>query len=199
MKSSNIVIKEAESPDELEAVYKFRYLIYVKEMNRVQHYANHEKEIIVDPLDDGKCHDLVAYDSQQNMIGIVRVNFSRESDLGFYEDFYQMQCVGDEHPNHTAIITRLMIHPAWRKTTDLAVQLNVACFELGLKHEIKFAFMDCNDHLVKFFTGFGWREYIGKVEHSEYGLVTPMRLDLLDFDYLKNIHSPFLAVFPDSN
>ena len=194
MKSSNILIKEAESSDELEDVYKFRYLIYVKEMNRVQHYANHEKEIIVDPLDDGKCHDLVAYDSQQNIIGIVRLNFSRDSNLGFYEDFYQMQCVGDEHPNHTAIITRLMIHPDWRKTTNLAFQLSIACFELGLKHEIKYAFMDCNDHLVNFFTSLGWREYIGKVEHSEYGLVTPMRFDLYNSEYLKKIKSPFVTI-----
>jgi hypothetical protein len=92
-----------------------------------------------------------------------------------------------------------MIHPEWRKTTNLAFQLSVACFELGLKHQIKYAFMDCNDHLVKFFTSLGWREYIGKVEHSEYGLVTPMRFDSLDVEHLRAIKSPFLNVLENSS
>jgi hypothetical protein len=45
-------ISRAQTTAELEAVYRFRYSVYVEEMNRTQRYADHELKQIKDPLDD---------------------------------------------------------------------------------------------------------------------------------------------------
>ena len=44
-------IRAASTPDELEAIYKFRYEIYVSEMAGKQKFADHEMRMIRDALD----------------------------------------------------------------------------------------------------------------------------------------------------
>ena len=62
--TSAFQIRRAETSDELEAVYHFRYLIYVEEMQRKQAYADHVRRRIVDPLDDGAVN-LVAWSGSE--------------------------------------------------------------------------------------------------------------------------------------
>ncbi len=40
----SIIIKQANTIEEQEKVFKLRYDIYIKEMNRKQKYANHVKK-----------------------------------------------------------------------------------------------------------------------------------------------------------
>ncbi len=190
--NSRIQLKFVSDHDQLLAVFRFRYRIYVEEMGRKQKYADHTKKWIIDPLDHG-CYLLAAYENGK-VVGTVRVNFSRNSDIGDYESFYRMDTVGKDHPAKTSICTRMMISPAYRKSM-LGPRLAIACFELGMTNEIVWSFLDCNDHLVEFFTGFGCKSYLGKVLHDEYGEVTPMRFNLQDQAHLEFIRSPFLRSF----
>lgn len=57
------------------------------------------------------------------------------------------------------------------------------------------AFMDCNDHLVAFFKGIGYRDYMGRTTHKEYGAITPMYLDVRDIAYLRTLKSPYVKAY----
>ncbi|HZZ91256.1 MAG TPA: GNAT family N-acetyltransferase [Usitatibacter sp.] len=181
------VVTDAEG---LEKIFAFRYRIYVEEMHRFQKDADHARRRIRDSLDDGAIN-IAAFDGDE-VVGVVRANESRQSSLGAYESFFQLDRMGKDHPPHTSIVTRLMIAPHLRRST-LAVRLCIECYTLGLEEGIKWCFIDCNDHLVDFFRGLGFMPYIGKVDHEEYGEVTPMRLRLNDLEHLEAVRSPFAA------
>ena len=184
------LIRPARNALELDKISQFRYAVYVEEMGRIQHDADHVLKRISDKLDHGGIN--IAAFAGEDVVGVVRVNFPAGSPIGNYEDFYQLKKLGADHPRKTAIVTRLMIAPHLRRSA-LAVRLCAECYLLGLDEGIKWCFIDCNDHLVEFFSGLGFREYIGKVRHEEYGMVTPMRLELNDLSHLNRIKSPFAA------
>ncbi|WP_293372499.1 GNAT family N-acyltransferase [Nevskia sp.] len=185
-------IAQAEIAEELEAIYRFRYRIYVDEMGRVQHDADHEARRIRDALDDGAIN-LAAWQSDE-VVGAFRVNLSVRGSLGYYEAFYEMGQSGDDHPLRTCIVTRAMVAKRLR-CSDVAVRLCVAAFDVAVRHGVRWSFMDCNDHLVRFFTALGFVEYTSPKVHKEYGEVHLMRLDLEDHEHLRRLKSPFCRVF----
>src|ERR1700722_15434061 len=148
-----IEIRAAERPEELDAVYRFRYKIYVEEMNRKKNYADHARRLIQDPLDPLSIN-LVAWKGPE-VIGAIRNNAAEDGPLGQYEAFYDMRVVGDDHPTGTSITTRLMLAPEHRRG-PLAIRLATASYQIGLEKNIRWNFIDCNSHLLKLFTGLGW-------------------------------------------
>ena len=185
-------IRPAANDEELEFLYRFRYRIYVEEMQRKQKYADHNRKRICDPLDEFATN-LIAWDSDDKIMGTVRTNFSRDGNLLDYAKFYAMDSVGTVHPESTSICTRLMILPKYRRSL-LAVRLSLAVYEYGLTRGITHNFIDCNDHLVKFFEHLGYVQHLPKREHEEYGAVTCMRLNVRDLAHLNRVSSPFAPV-----
>lgn len=189
-----IEIRIAECEKELNAVFNFRYRIYVEEMNRKQHYADHDQKRIQDPLDVGAIN-FAAWRGDE-LLGVVRVNFPRDSDIGIYEDFYAMRSVGVDHPQCTSIVTRLMVAPALRNSR-LGLDLSIACYRYGLVCGIKWNFIDCNEHLETFFSTLGYTAHVPRAVHVEYGLVTRLRLNLHNDAHLTSIRSPFAHVLKE--
>jgi hypothetical protein len=186
-----IQIKLVTLPQECEEVYSFRYSIYVEEMERVQLYADRENKRICEPLDDN-CSLFAAYENGE-IIGTIRTNFSRDSDLDYYADFYQMNRVGQYHPNNTSITTKLMIAPKYRKGT-LAVRLASIAYANARKARIRYDFIDVDPHLVDFFTRLGYR-FHRRGSHPEYGNVTIMIADLEDINHFESIKSPIIKEY----
>ena len=191
--SSRFDVCIARSSEQLEQIYRFRYEIYVEEMARKQHHVDHENRTIVDPLDQ-RAFNFFAL-RNDSLAGIVRVNFLRLGETGYYPELYRVHDVAGANTVNSSICTRLMIKPEYRRRQSMAVDLCVACYDFGIERGIRFNFIDCNDYLVPFFTGLGYREYMGTVEHEEYGEVYPLVLDLYDEDHLSQCRSPFLKSF----
>ena len=174
--------------DALDALYFFRYRIYVEEMGRPQKHADHAGRRIRDPLDD--CgYNIVAWNAAGDIAGCVRVNLARHGGLEYYSDLLGLKAVGAEHPTATSVCTRLMVLPEHRRST-LATRLSCAAFDLALDHGVVWNFLDCNDHLVGFFSRMGYVRTHTAV-HEEYGRVNAMRLNLRDLCHLKATGSVF--------
>jgi len=186
MSTSRLEVVAAD--DALDALYAFRYRIYVQEMARPQKYADHATRRIRDPLDD--CgHNIVAWDAEGQISGCVRINLARDGALDYYDDLMGLKAVGAEHPATTSVCTRLMVSSEHRGST-LATRLSCAAFDWGLNHGVVWNFIDCNDHLVLFFTRMGY-ERTHTAVHEEYGRVNVMRLNLRDGLHLKATGSIF--------
>ncbi len=175
----------ADCPDEL---YAFRYKIYVEEMNRPQSDACHETKTIKDFLDD-TAHHTIVYCADE-IVACVRNNLPREGALGYYEDFYGINRLTDQDRAMTSICTRYMVAKEHRRTS-LSLDILRFNFIFGLTLEVDSCYMDCNSHLVRYFSRFG---YVPQAEkhHPEYGDVTILRLNINDTAYLKSVGSPFL-------
>lgn len=178
----------AEGPEDL---FRFRYAVYVEEMNRKQHYAQHDKRIIVDPLDE-HARQLVAY-SENRIVGCIRVNCLIDSDIGDYFDFYGLSALAPDEQKIACIKTRLMIDPAFRRTR-LPLNLLTRIYSFGLNWGMRYSFMDCNAHLVDYFALYGCRKLAVK-QHDEYGEVTIMMMDLHDGDVHDRRGSPLAPAY----
>ena len=182
-------IRLAANQDELEQLYRFRYSIYVEEMHRVQHDADHVNKRITDVLDENG-YNLLAFKNKE-IVGAVRINFTRIGTIPYYMEFYRILEQSGATTENSCIVTRLMISQFLRKST-LAMRINIAAYDFSVSRDIHYGFIDCNDHLVNFFKSFGWHHYIGTSKHKEYGEVHPLKLDLYDEELFRNINSPFL-------
>ena len=186
-----LAIRLAESRDDREKVYGFRYTVYVEEMGRRQIHADHWRRTIVEPLDE-HAKVLVALEDD-HVVGTIRINIGSESDLGTYPHLYDMFWVGEHFHNRVSVTTKLMVSPKYRGGT-LPVRLASTGYRLAAESRVLFDFIDCNAHLESFFTRLGYRRYRPTVNHCEYGEVLPMVLMLEDTDHLVKVKSPLLRV-----
>lgn len=187
-----IEIVDAVSPDLREAVFAFRYAIYVREMKRAQKDADHGVGRIEDAL-DASAVLLAARDTATGRVaGTVRGNVLSDGGVGPYEDLYGLGSLTRADRRATSITTRLMIE-RHRRGTALAVQLASALFERGVERGIETDFIDCNAHPVPFFEGLGYRA-VRMIRHPDYGAVTLMRLDVRDLTHLRRVGSPLATV-----
>lgn len=182
-------IRPVVTDHELRQVYQFRYSVYVEEMKRPQRYANHESRIVVEPLDT-HAHILAAFDKDK-LVGTVRINFCRDSNLNYYEELYGLREFASHHyPFAVSITTKFMVAREYRRTL-LSARLATELYKLALREGIKVDFIDCNAHLESYFESLGYRRYKPPVNHHEYGQVLPMMLNLTDLNHLKHVRSPF--------
>ncbi|MCG8622163.1 MAG: GNAT family N-acetyltransferase, partial [Proteobacteria bacterium] len=145
------VLKKGHTPWELR---RFRYDVYVKELNRRQKYANHDDQTITDPLDSFSTN-IVARDSD-NIVACLRTSFFRDGDIGYYKDFYRINDYFSSVEG-IAIVTQLMTSRRYRKYRT-AKWLCEAVYEYGLINDIDYCLIDCNDPLESMFNKFGFKK-----------------------------------------
>lgn len=182
-------VRFVESRKEKEAVFRFRYSIYVDEMKRPQRYADHERRWITDPLDEYA--DILAVWQGDDVVGTVRMNPLRRNPLDEYRRLYGIENLSRHDLVGTSISTRIMLAAHVRRS-PVSGKLLVAAFNHGRKLGIKYDYCDCNDPVLGFFERIGYR-FIRRVQHPEYGDVSVMQLDLEDIAYLKSIRSPLVS------
>ena len=189
-------IRLTQTPEEKEQVFKLRYQIYVEELGWLQNYGtyepNHKEKKIEEPL-DGSGHIFLAFKDSQ-LVGSLRVNYARDSDLEDYAKLYKMsEYAGDAHPLSTSISGRLMVQYHLRGSI-LGLRLMQACYKQRLLDGIKFDFIDCETHNLPFFQKFGY-QLIGSFDYQVYGGGNLMVLDLLNFKHLENVKSPYKRLY----
>ena len=181
------VLKKGHTPWELR---RFRYDVYVKELNRRQKYANHNDQTITDPLDSFSTN-IVARDGD-NIVACLRTSFLRDGDLGYYEDFYRINDYFSS-VDDIAIVTQLMTSIKCRKYR-VAKLLCEKVYQYGLINCIDYCLIDCNDPLEDMFKKFGFRKLF-RDNHYDYGPVNVMLLNLHDIEHLRIVRSPFAELY----
>ena len=155
----SINVKYISNPDELERVYRFRYSIYVLEMNRQQTYVDHESQIICDPLDKHGFTFAVYEHKTGDVIGTIRVNLL-DSDYEAREHYADLYGIAGSIVRETSINTRLMIRRDHRRW-DVLNEFVIAAYKLSLVKGMKFNFIDCNPPLDRISTRYGYVSVLG--------------------------------------
>lgn len=187
-------ITKATAAD-LAAVKNFWYQVYVNEMGRHMDDAltNHSLGELDDPLlKNGSV--LVARNDQGEIVGTVVNSLVGDNNLGKYFCLYGLEKLTKDQRAAASITTKLMVKEPLRKGR-LPVDLVKAAYEELLEQGVVDNFIDCNDHLVDFFTRFGYRNHLGRINHVDYGTVNSLRLTMNDGAALKAIKSPFYRSF----
>lgn len=189
---TNVQVREVRTREEKERLYRFRYLMSGVDVDQPGHQTNDTRKRIKDNLDIDAVN-LVAL-HQTEMVGAVRINHAWRCSLGIHADFYRMrEFAGADHPGHSCVFSRLLVHPDIRHEA-LGYQLCAAAYKHALEREVRHGFIHCDDNLIYYFSVLGFKAYMGRTLHRQFGEVVPMKLDLLDEQYLMQIGSPLLPV-----
>jgi len=179
--------------DELaDALYRFRYLVYIEKMNRNQDYANHDKKTIEEPLDQFG-YNYVAI-KNGFIVGCIRRNYLSDGDIDYYHEFYEIDKFKCTSSNSIGITTKLMFIDEYKGTRLPLMLIKHYAKESCLKG-MEIDVIDCNDYLVEFFERLGYFTHTGWKHHKEYGRVMPMFLSLDAKSYLDKIKSPLFSCF----
>lgn len=184
-----IRVRVAMTAQEAQAVYRLRYQVYVEELGRFQRHADHENRVIREPL-DATGIVLAAYDGAE-LVGTLRINYTRSSDLAEYARLYEMARVGPAHPLCTSVVTKLLVAKDYRNTS-LAYRLSMTIYRRALDDGMWYDFIDVYPSRVPFFERLGYRVHIPEAIHPEYGQVVVMMHAMRDAQHLKKVNSPFL-------
>ncbi len=181
-----IVFKIVTNKSDLEKVFKFRYQIYIEEMHRLQKWADHSLKVIREPLD--RTGIIVAAFQGDEVVATCRLNISRDTTFD-YAELYDFEQFEKLFPGRVSFITKLMIKPELRKGT-LFIRFMKELFKILRTEGVCVNVIDCNDHLVKPFAKLGFQQYQEKINHPEYGHVTPMVMYNRDEVYFETVRSP---------
>jgi hypothetical protein len=187
----------ATTEEEKEAVYRFRYDVYVEEMGRYGQAADHENRRLVEPEDETA---RIWYAAQDGEV-VATHRFSWGGDAPFSErllDHYQLAPFLAELPPETlAVGERGMVAPRLRGS-DVFRELGRCSSAFVEEHRIQLIFGICEPHLLSLYLGQGCRIYAKKnINSAEAGYLIPIVTVVEDVEYLRRIGSPLAATTRD--
>jgi hypothetical protein len=179
-RTGNLITIEEVPPERFHEAERLWYDVYVKEMKRIQAYTDHEQMRVVDPL-QASAYILGAYVDGE-LIGTVRANYPRYAPVGYYEEFYELDKLGADHPSRTSIITRIMVRKEFRATAA-SIRLSSNMFRRLVENNVRWIMCDCNAGVLNFFLRLGFQTHRCDARHPDYGEVTVLRIDADDERY----------------
>jgi len=163
----------ASTPDDLDAVYRFRYSVYVEEMGRYQETADHEHRWLVEPEDE---HSWVLFAREgDEVVATGRITWGGEHFSERQIEHYSLAPFLDELPGSVmGVGERLMVAPRLRGS-GLVDELLASSSDLVGGHDLRVVFGACEPHLLSLYLGMGHRTYAEKnINSAEAGYLIPI-------------------------
>lgn len=183
-------IYTAETEAEKQAVYRFRYEIYVEEMGRYAGVADHENRLFREAEDETARIFYAVEDGQ--VVATSRLSWG--GDAPFSErliEHYQLAPFLAELPADTmAVGERGMVVPRLRGS-EIFRKLGQGSQEWISRNRIQLIFGACEPHLLSLYLGQGCRTFAKKnINSSDAGYLIPIVTVIEDVEYLRAIGSP---------
>ena len=184
----------ARTEEELEAVYRFRYTVYVEELARKLGSADHDRRWVHDPEDDASHTTHLYTSSAAGVDGVVRL---RHWQPGEVPDKDWRAFSMDRFPGlrdlGTTEMGRLMVRPDQRGQLKL-VALACAGYELSAgQWGLDVAFANCAAGLVRHYRKLGMRRYAGRLVPTPDGVEVPLVMFLSDEEQYR-ASGPFFSL-----
>ena len=188
----------AESDGEKEAVYRFRYDVYVEEMGRYGAAADHANRRLIE-REDATARIFYAAEDDGTVVATSR--FSWGGDAPFSQrlvEHYQLApFLAEMAPERIAVGERGMVVPRLRGS-DLFRKLGRFSSHFISEKRIELIFGACEPHLLSLYVGQGCRTFSKRnVNSKEAGFLIPIVTVVEDVEYLRRIGSPTAATAKD--
>lgn len=190
-------IKIASSPQEREAIYRFRYKVYMEELNKYHITADHNNKMLFDEADD---YTVLYYACNDDSV-IATVRSQRGTEGSFKKEDIEFFGIVDFnthiHYREIAIVDRLIVDKDFRRK-PLAHEMMMATYLGGLAVGTRVCFITCDEKLLHMYLRYGFRMYatpsIIASGEKRYKLI----LLLCDKNHLQKVKSPFFNHLPES-
>jgi GNAT superfamily N-acetyltransferase len=187
-------LRFASTEADHEAIYRFRYEIYVEEMGYPFPGVDHRGRRLADAI-ERPTRRLMAEEGGQ-LVGTLQFHWGAE--CAFTEEeraVYRLSdfvaLVGDES---TMIASRFMTRPGHRDS-DLPARLLDAMYTFALDNDVKLLFGDCRPHLINNYLRLGFRTYASTYNDATAGMLAPLVFVIDDVAYLERIKSRLAPLF----
>jgi len=187
----------AETEAEKEAVYRFRYTIYVTEMGRYATTADHERKMLFDPEDATARIAYALLDDE--VVATSRQSWGGDAPFSRHQiEQYMLEPFLAEVPREAmAVAERAMIKPELRGG-KLFDALNQVQMKFVNDKRIQLIFGACEPHLLSSYVARGMRTYSSKnINSPEAGYLIPVVYVVEDVEYLRRIGSPAALIARD--
>ena len=187
-------IHVATTPEELHAIYRLRYQVYVEEIGAEMEYADHQAKELCEPW-DASGESIGAWLEGQ-LVGCVRFNSAATTDFSDYEQLFHVPALQRLMACSLAdfsLSTKLAVVKKHRglKLTTLLCQ---ACYVVIRAKDAALNFLICQTKMVPFYQKFGFRVCGASFFHPEGGAEIPMVIVVQDQACLRRIQSPLLPI-----
>jgi GNAT superfamily N-acetyltransferase len=168
-----VSVGRAETEAEKEAVYRFRYSVYVEEMARYQDTADHIGRRLVEPEDD-LGWVFYARDGDE-VVGTARLSWGADGFSPRQIDEYSLAPFLDQLPaGMLAVGERVMVMPRYRGT-GLVDELLEYRRSLAAARDVRIVFSACEPHLLSLYLSQGRKTYADKnINGIEAGYLIPL-------------------------
>lgn len=187
------IIRPVRDAGELRQVQRFKYDIYVDEMDRYGDIADHENRLLVE-ADDATSHNfLVEVDGE--LAGTMRITWGGDGGINKrHIEQYDLAPFLEHVPIDQMVVgERLMLLPKYRGT-NLLLQVFEAFLRFVNERRVQFFFGDCEPHLINTYQALGFRTYTKRnVNSTATGYLIPLVIVAEDVDFLRRIGSPLVA------
>lgn len=187
----------ATTEAEKEAVYRFRYDVYVEEMGRYADAADHANRRLVEPEDDTARIWYAARDGE--VVATHRLSWGGDGPFTrrLIEHYQLAPFLEELPPEALAVGERGMAAPKLRGT-DVYQKLGQFSASFTEERRIQLVFGACEPHLLSMYLGQGCRTFAKKnINSAEAGYLIPIVTVVEDVEYLRRIGSPLAETTRD--
>ncbi len=188
-KVSHLQIRPITSAEELNAVARLRYQVYVNELGRRPEGCDDDLQRLVDP-EDIYSIVLAAFDNEK-IVGTFRITpVDQLEENSSWRELYD----NDKFPVESKqqyIFSRMIITNDFRGH-GLAAEFFKAAFATIREAGGELAFLHCQSHLVSLYEVMGFRRYKSGFVHEEAGFRVPMVMITGDWGHFEAVKSPLL-------
>ncbi|TDI41304.1 MAG: cyclic nucleotide-binding domain-containing protein [Acidobacteria bacterium] len=181
-------VKRIETSEEQEAIFKFRYRVYVEELAMTED-ADHEGKRLLDAYDAHAVSYAIFEDGE--VMGSLRVIHPVDlPDPGSIIAQYQMQpAIEAVELGGICTTSRFILHPRLRHG-KIIFRLMQAAYGDAVSRGTQVSYGDCSPHLLPFYEHLGYRRYTAGYNDTAYGFKVPILLLVGDQEHFKKIRSP---------
>ena len=180
-------IRQVTSSTELDQLYRFRYQIYVDEVQFTQH-ADHQKKELKDACDEVGHH--FAIFEGDRILGSLRILFMNEvpSVETFISKFNMQNALKTFGAHSICTTSRFMIDPSLRNGKAIFKLMREA-YRFGIERGARLNYGDCSPHLVPFYEHMGYRRYSDGFNDSHFGYKIPILMLIRDHLFFYEVRS----------
>lgn len=178
----------ATTPEEREAVYRFRYAVYVDEKKWTFGGPDHERRQVRDAHDDQPYSRQVYVGDVDDIKGACRLMVwdpGAVPDAEFEE--FSMKLFPNIASLRTAEIGRFCIRPGFRGKLVLPSLASAVYDHLVAVEEVDLSFCVCRPTLMRYYARLGSRPYRGELVPYEFGMAIPLVSVLSDEAYFRKV------------
>jgi CRP-like cAMP-binding protein len=184
-------VHKAETAEERQAIYRFRYQIYAKELGRETGGVHHDTETVWDDDDEQDFSVHLYTGTPRDITGVTRLRCWEPGQIPRHDlELLSLHVFPDIEHTRVAELGRLMIRPTMRGKLVIP-SLGRASYELlAGEFGARLGVAYCNAGLVKHYRKLGFRPYAAPLVPTPDGMHVALVTLLSDVDFQKQVGSP---------